>query len=109
MKQKKISKEEYVKLFCPDKRIRERMVIYVSREIHRKIKIVAYLFRKQHVTSSSLADAILSHHISIHKDLLNEIQEEDAKNFEELLYNLNKRNTASDDEENEDEIENTPD
>ncbi len=113
MKQKRISKEKYIKLFCPDKRIRERMVIYVSSQIHRKMRRTAFLFREQHVSTSSLADAILSHHFSTHKDLLNQIMEEDNKKIMSWLHNPKECNDSSEDEENyddgENEIENSSD
>lgn len=38
MKPKDISREEYVKTYCRDKRIRNREVLYVDKETHRILK-----------------------------------------------------------------------
>lgn len=82
MKQKKISKEKYTALFCHDKRIRSREVIYVSPEVHRKLKIIASLFQSEYFTTlSSLADSILEHHIKTHRGLLNELRAEADEKF----------------------------
>lgn len=86
MKQKRITKEEYVELFCQEKRIRERRVIYVSEEVHKKLKDMTFLFRfEEYTTTSSLADAILRHHIKSHKDLLNELDREQVETFRKMF------------------------
>lgn len=82
MKHKRISKEKYIALFCRDKRIRGRSVIYVSTEVHRRLKRIAALFRFEHYTSlSSLADRILDHHIEIYGELLTLLKEEADNRF----------------------------
>lgn len=81
MKPKKISKQEYIKTFCRDIRIRDRQVLYVSTETHAKMKIIAHLFRDQHVTTASLIDTILRHHIETYRPLLEEVREEQYIEF----------------------------
>lgn len=82
MKHKKISKEKYIALFCRDKRIRGRSAIYVSPEVHRRLKRIAALFRFEHYTSlSSLADRILVHHIETYGELLTQLKEEADNRF----------------------------
>lgn len=82
MKHKKISKEKYIALFCQDKRIRGRSAIYVSPEVHRRLKRIAALFRSEHYTSlSSLADRILCHHIGAYGILLTQLKEEADNRF----------------------------
>lgn len=82
MKHKKISKEKYIALFCRDKRIRGRSAIYVSPEVHRRLKRISALFRFEHYTSlSSLADRILDHHIEAYGALLTQLKEEADNRF----------------------------
>ncbi len=81
MKAKQISKEKYIEIFCQEKRIRERQVLYVSEEVHRRMKRVALLFSEQHITVSSLIDAILYHHLDTHHQLLIQIRDEQAAEF----------------------------
>lgn len=86
MKQKRITKEEYAELFCQEKRIRQRRVIYVSEEVHKKLKDIAFLFRfEEYTTTSSLADAILRHHMESHKDLLNELDRDQVETFRKMF------------------------
>lgn len=98
MRQKKISREEYVKRYCSEKRIRDRKVLYVSKDTHQKIRHVAHLFRDEYATAASLVDAILAQHIEQHRDLFAQLEQED---LEELRY---KGQSASQDQE-EDEPE----
>lgn len=81
MNSKNISKEQYTETFCKDKRIRNRQVLYVSSEIHEEIRKAAYIFRKEHITTASLVDTILEHHLEIHKDLLNSLYQERQEQF----------------------------
>lgn len=83
MRQKKITREEYAKRYCSEKRIRDRRVLYVSSETHRKISHIAHLFRDDYVTVMSLVDAILLHHIEQYKDLITELSQKDEKEFKE--------------------------
>lgn len=90
MKEKRIKKEEYAELFCQEKRIRQRRVIYVSEEVHKKLKDIAFLFRfEEYTTTSSLADAILRHHMKSHKDLLNELDQEQGEKFRKMFSRNN--------------------
>lgn len=81
MKTKQISREKYIDTFCRDIRIRDRQVLYVSAETHTKMKLIAHLFRDQHVTTASLIDTILRHHIEAYRALLEEIREEQYIKF----------------------------
>lgn len=81
MKTKQISREKYIETFCRDIRIRDRQVLYVSAETHAKMKIIANLFRDQHVTTASLIDTILRHHIDTYRTLLEELREEQYIEF----------------------------
>ncbi|WP_165021124.1 DUF3408 domain-containing protein [Dysgonomonas sp. ZJ279] len=83
MKPKKITREEYAKRFCSEKRIRDRKVLYVNAETHRKIRHIALLFRDDYVTVMSLVDAILLHHIEQYKELIIELSQKDEKEFKE--------------------------
>lgn len=97
MKKKKISREEYVKRYCSEKRIRDRKVLYVGEETHQKIRHIAHLFRGEYATASSLVDSILTHHIEQHKDLFAQLEQVDQ---EELRY---KGYSASQDQEEEEQ------
>lgn len=79
MKQIEMTEEEYKELFCKEKRIRKRMVLYVSVETHTKFKRLAYTFRKEFATVTSMVDAILWHHLQTNKDLLNRLVREDEE------------------------------
>jgi trans-aconitate methyltransferase len=81
MKPKDISREEYVKMFCHDRRIRERRVVYVSTETHEKLRRIAHLFRDEYQTVVSLADAIITHHIATYRPLLNRLDDEQTQAF----------------------------
>lgn len=81
MKTKQISREKYIETFCRDIRIRDRQVLYVSVGTHAKMKIIAHLFQDQHVTTASLIDRILRHHIETHKAMLEELREEQYAKF----------------------------
>lgn len=81
MNSKNISKEQYTETFCKDKRIRNRQVLYVSSEIHEELRKVASIFRKEHITTSSLVDTILEHHLETHKNLLNSLYKERQEQF----------------------------
>ncbi len=72
-KQKQISLEEYVRTYCQEKRIRQRYAVYVTPDMHDKLKEVAFMFRfDHHTTIASLVDAILTHHLDAHRELLND-------------------------------------
>jgi hypothetical protein len=72
-KQKQVSVEEYVQTYCQEKRIRERYAVYVTPDMHEKLKKVAFMFRyDHHTTLASLVDAILAHHLDAHREMLNE-------------------------------------
>lgn len=81
-KQKQISIEEYIETYCQEKRIRGRFAVYISPKTHSNLKKIAYLFKsKHHCTTSSLADAIISHHIEAYRELLNNAYQEDSREF----------------------------
>lgn len=84
MKQKNISKDKYIEEFCRDRRMRDRRVIYVSNNVHRKLRRIANLFKDSHVTLSSLADAILENHINAHNVLFETLRQEDYEKFQSL-------------------------
>lgn len=101
MRQKKISKEEYIRLYCTEKRIRKRMVLYVSEDIHQKIKRITGFFRDHYITTASLVDAILNHHIEAHRELFEGLDKEERENFERSLKSFNKRTPEEEDEVNQ--------
>ena len=101
MNSKNISKEQYTETFCKDKRIRNRQVLYVSSEIHEEIRKTASIFRKEHITTSSLVDTILEHHLETHKDLLNTLYQERQEQF---LAEFTHRHKAKEDTEGADSI-----
>jgi len=75
--QKQVSIEEYIETYCQEKRIRERLAVYVNPKTHRNLKRVARLFASEHyTTTSSLADSIISRHFETYRELLNDAQEE---------------------------------
>lgn len=75
-----MTEEEYKELFCKEKRIRRRMVIYVGTETHSLLKRVAGAFRKDYVTISSMADAIIWNHLQTNRDPLERlVLEDDAR------------------------------
>jgi len=87
-KQKLMSKEEYIRTFCQEKRIRNRRAVYVSPETHRNLLNMAYVFfvfKDHYVTAMSLADAILSHHFEANKEMLNGVSREEQDRFFEHL------------------------
>ncbi|MCC8145708.1 MAG: DUF3408 domain-containing protein [Bacteroidales bacterium] len=85
-KQKQISIEEYVEIYCREKRIRGRSAVYISPGAHCNLRSIAQLFKcKHHTTTSSLADAIICRHIETYRELLNNAHAEDAKEFMEWL------------------------
>lgn len=81
MKTKHISREKYIETFCRDKRIRERQVLYVSVEVHNRIRRAAHLFEQYHVTVSSLIDTILSHHLETYREIFEELNKEQIAKF----------------------------
>jgi len=95
MNSKNISREQYTETFCKDKRIRNRQVLYVSSEIHEEIRKVASILRKEHITTSSLVDTILEHHLEIHKDLLNSLYQERQEQFLAEFTHRHKANEES--------------
>lgn len=88
MKKENMPKEQYIEIFCRDKRIRDRQVLYVSQEVHDKIRTITQLFSEQHVTTSSLADTILAHHIETYGQMLEALRQEQR---EEFLAMFNRR------------------
>lgn len=81
MKTKHISREKYIETFCRDKRIRERQVLYVSVEVHNRIRKVAYLFEQYHVTVASLIDTILTQHLETYEQIFEELNREQVAEF----------------------------
>lgn len=73
MKPKKISKQDYIKTFCRDQRIRSRQTLYVSSCIHEKICDLAFKLRSTHTSTASLVDTILAHHLETYKEAIQEI------------------------------------
>lgn len=73
MKNRKITKEQYQKLFCQEKRIRERKAVYVSGGTQDILLKIVKMFPENHTTLSSLVEAIVLEHLKEHKDLLNEL------------------------------------
>ncbi|MGL4519378.1 MAG: DUF3408 domain-containing protein [Phocaeicola sp.] len=82
MKAKKISKEDYVKTFCRDQRIRSRQTLYVSSRVHRKICYLAFQLRSTHTSTASLVDTILTHHLETYKEPIDEIMDRGLSNVE---------------------------
>lgn len=103
MKPKDISREEYVKEFCRDRRIRDRRVVYIDSGTHRKLKRITHLFSDEYQTVASLADAIITHHIDTYRALLNRLDEEANREMMEWLSGLGKSA-----DETEDETEDEP-
>lgn len=81
MKSKNISREKYIETFCRDIRIHDRQALYVSAKTHARMKIIAHLFREYHVSTTSLIDTILCHHIETYRPLLEEVREEEYLKF----------------------------
>lgn len=105
MRRKSLTKEEYINLYCKEKRIRHREIIYISKDIHQKLKDIAFIFKFKHYTTlSSLTDAILSYHLQIHNSLLDDIRQEFR---EECLRSFSSMEKDQDDnkEDNEDDDE----
>lgn len=96
MRQKKISREEYIKRYCSERRIRDRKVLYVSAGTHRKIIRIAHLFSEDYTTVSSFVDAVLSNHIEQYKYLFAQLAREDQEEFR-----LKEQSALQDKEENE--------
>lgn len=97
MKTKHISREKYIETFCRDKRIRERQVLYVSVEVHNRMRRVVHLFEQYHVTLASLIDTILSHHLETYEQIFKELNDEQIAEFLER----SKPNYNSEDDEQE--------
>lgn len=101
-KQKKISIEQYVETYCKEKRIRGRFAVYISPEAHRSLKRIALLFKeKHHLTTSSLADSIISQHIEAHREFLNKVQQEDDLEFLASFNKIRSSGNNNDGEEPE--------
>jgi hypothetical protein len=87
-KQKQVSIEEYIETYCQEKRIRERYAMYISPEAHETLKTIVRIFsREHHITTSSLVDSIILHHIGTHRELLTEAHKEATRGFFEWLKN----------------------
>jgi len=105
-KQKKVSIEEYIEAYCQEKRIRERFAVYISSEMHEKLRrIVRMFYNKHHTTTSSLADSIISRHIEAHRELLNKVREEKEREVLALLKDIPSR--SEEPEEQPDDAANT--
>lgn len=101
-KKRQISIEQYIEIYCKEKRIRGRFAVYISPEAHRSLKRIAQLFRiKHHLTTSSLADSIISQHIEAHRELLNKVQQEDDLEFLASFNKIRLSGNDNDDEESE--------
>jgi len=105
-KQKQVSIEEYIETYCQEKRIRERSAVYISSEMHEKLRrIVRMFYNEHHTTTSSLADSIISLHIETHRELLNKVREENRCEVLALLRDIPSRREEP--EEQPDDAENT--
>jgi chromosomal replication initiation ATPase DnaA len=72
-KQKQVSVEEYIETYCQERRMRDRIAMYISKKSHKSLKKVALIFSDEHHTTiSSLAEAIISHHLKAHREMLDE-------------------------------------
>lgn len=101
-KKRQISIEQYIETYCKEKRIRGRFAVYISPEAHRSLKRIALLFKeKHHLTTSSLADSIISQHIEAHRELLNKVQQEDDLEFLASFKKIRLSGNDNDDEESE--------
>jgi len=86
--QKQVSIEEYIATFCQEQRVRERFAVYVSEKTHHNLKKIVGLFASEHhTTTSSLADAILTCHFEVHRELLNDAQRKSEQEFLEWFKN----------------------
>jgi len=81
MKSKSISKGEYIKEFCRERRMRDRKVIYVSAMVHDRLRLIAHYLRDEYITLASLADTILDHHLKTYDTLFDQLREEDLESF----------------------------
>ncbi len=100
--QKQPSIEEYVATYCQEKRIRERYAVYVTPETHHRLRIIAGLFRSQYyTTTSSLADAILSHHFEEYRELLEQKRQEEADKFLAAFNKVGQRGGEGSDKSDE--------
>ena len=87
-KQKQVSIEEYIETFCQEQRVRERFAVYISEKTHHNLKKIVGLFANEHhTTTSSLADAILTCHFEVHRELLNDAQRKSEQDFLEWFKN----------------------
>ena len=76
-KQNRVSIEEYIEAYCQEKRIRERSAVYISSGMREKLRrIVGMFYNEYHITTSSLADSIISRHFEEYRELLNNAHEE---------------------------------
>ena len=104
-KQKRISIEEYIETYCQEKRIRKRFAVYISSNTHRDLKRTAQLFKsKYYSTTSSLADFIISHHIDTYREILNDANNEDIREFLESMKET-RRSESEESEFDEEESE----
>jgi hypothetical protein len=72
-KQKQVAVEEYAETYCQERRMRDRIALYVSKKSHKSLKKVALIFSDEHHTTiSSLAEAIISHHLEANREMLDE-------------------------------------
>jgi len=78
-KQESMSESEYIATFCNEKRIRNRLAVYVSPETHKRLQRAVLTFMDYHVTAMSIVDAILSHHFDTHKELINRLYTENLE------------------------------
>ena len=79
MKPKNITKEEYIKVFCRDMRIRDRKAIYIRADIHDYLQRLVPRFKGAHVSLSSLVTMILIQHIVTYTPLFRKLRgEEDS-------------------------------
>ena len=81
MKSKSISKEEYIKEFCRERRIRDRKVIYVSASVHDRLRLIAHDLHDEYITLSSLADTILYRHLETYDTLFEQLRDEAGERF----------------------------
>jgi predicted ArsR family transcriptional regulator len=106
-KEKQVSKEEYIETYCGEKRIRGRYAVYVSKDAHDNLRKIAGHFKMEyHTTTSSLADAIITHHFEANEDLLNGLLKEDWERF--FTERRNRTTEMEEDQEEEDYDDDLP-
>ncbi len=86
------TKEEYIKEFGRDIRLRKRKAIYVHPDIHDRLECIAHSLKAHNISISALATVILMRHINTHSPVLEKIINEVVDN----TTTVPKKETASD-------------